>query len=124
MNVKDVIVEIRTARERFPAFDAKLFDRDGFFEIRGEFDITYDGEKLCITHGEPLEYHLTFAEGISRTAHIQTPYGAAEMSYTVSKMSYKKADGRHVFKIAYKQQGNDGCELYTITATEKQGVRK
>ena len=40
MNVKDVLVEIRTARESFPAFDARLFEEENFLAIRGEFEIT------------------------------------------------------------------------------------
>ena len=124
MNAKDVSVEIRTTRESFPPFDAVLSERDGFLQIRGEFDITYGRSKICVSRKEPLGYFLEFAEGLTRTTFIDTPYGKAEMSYTVSKISYKKADNRHIFKIAYKQQGSDSFELYTITATEKQGVRK
>ena len=123
--MKDVLVEIRTARESFPAFDARLFEEENFLAIRGEFEITYDKDTVCVMHGMPLKYRLEFAEGVSRAACIETPYGTTRMHYTVSKVSFKKTDGRYVFKIAYRQQDSDSLELYTITVTEKkQGVLK
>lgn len=100
-------------------FDAELYENDDVTEIRGEYDIVFDGKVLKVKSRVEPKYEMTFGENLSGKVVISTPYGSAETEYFCRGVKFRRDSSRLRFTIVYKLSGcNYG--IYKIDAKLKE----